>query len=162
MLSYSSISTVYDFPSYHRHHDRSNTWVYACCYLHTPSTRFTRLAGMKSSFATSWLAARCDKKSRQTVKHRRDGRIAQLTAEELIGLRGCGRFHSHVSCCHAEKERRPPLPTSVPLLRQDRLLQVLVREWCWTREEVRGRRHPCRMGLWEAGRVEINSKHAFF
>lgn len=87
VLSYNSISTVYDIPSFHRRHDRPNTSVYSCYYLQMPSTRFNWQAEMESPSPHLDSSARCNKEA-DKQKTQSDGRITQLTAWKLIGLVG--------------------------------------------------------------------------
>lgn len=109
VLSYSSSSAVYDFPSYHRHHDRWNTSVYACYFLQVPSTRFTRQAEMESPSPHLHSSACCDKKSRQTENTDAMAESHSWRPESWLGWAGgCDWFHGHVSSCHANKERWPP------------------------------------------------------
>lgn len=102
VLSYNSISTVYDFPSYHRHHDRFNASVYACYYLHTPLTHFTRQADGEP-LNTSWPVGVLWHKSRQTENTDAMAESHSWRPESWLDWGGsCDWFHSHVSSGHAE------------------------------------------------------------
>lgn len=108
--------------------------------------------GDEEPLAASQLVSMLQQKSRQTEKHRRDGRVTQLTARKLIGLvGGCDWFHGQflslprkrdglLLCNNVWDEAGCP----------SRLLQRCVHgagpEWSWVEEGTHARQDCGRLG----------------
>lgn len=102
MLSYNSLNTVYDIPSYNRHHDRSNTSVYTY-YLRRHASLDRLRWRAPHHISTRQRVATIKQTNR---KHRRDGRVTHSwRSQSWLGWRFVIRFDSHVSYRHSVKKR---------------------------------------------------------
>lgn len=115
--------------------------------------------------AASRLDGVLQQKSRQTEKHRHDGRITQLTGLRVdwIAWEGVIGFTVVSAAVTSEKREVTSSHARMSGTKHDvpadccrdvwRVLGQSGVEW--------GEGHPCKMGLWEAGRVEVKRAQVF-
>lgn len=121
---------------------------------------------MERPLATSPLVSVFATKKQTHRKHRRDGGITQLAAERVdwVGWRVVIGFMVMSVPVTPKKERRPP-PVQECLGRGGTSQQIVAEMCgrCWAGVELSGGGgHPCKTGLWEAGRVEVKREQVFF
>ncbi len=110
-------------------------------------------------------SACCDKKNAD--KQKTQTRWQNHTADGLrvwLGWAG-GRdwFHGFVSVAARPRKRDDLLLVQECLGRGGTSQQIVaeVRGRCWAGVELSGGRHPCKTGLWEAGREEVKRDQVF-
>lgn len=152
VLSYNSISAVYDMSSF----NGSNTSVYACYHLHMPSMlHWTGRDGRP--LATSRLVSVSWQISGQTENTETMAESHSWRPESWLGWSVIGLMVMSV----------PVTPIKSPMqecLGQDGMSQHIVAGvygQCWARVELSGGSYPCKAGLWEAGRVDVKRNQLF-